>query len=71
MENDQKRRENCIVFDLEKDPSRNLLLDIITHRFNFLKTINKKMRNSIYRSLLGRQVNPLTKINIQEYMKIC
>ena len=55
---------------MERDFSRTLLLDIITHRFQFLKTMNKRVRSHLYFSLLGREVNSLTKINLQEYMKI-
>ncbi len=47
------------------DPSRTLLLDIITHRFNFLKNLTKRVRDNIYRSLLGRDISEFTKINIQ------
>jgi hypothetical protein len=70
LENDQQRREKCICYELEKDSSRSLLLDIITHRFGFLKTMSKRVRENLYRSLFRREINPLTKINIQEYMKI-
>lgn len=66
METDQNLREKCLCFGVEKDPSRTVLLDIITHRFNFMKNMSKRTRENIYRSLLGRtDINPLTKINIQ------
>ena len=44
MESDQNLQQKCICNDVEKDPSRTLLLDIITHRFGFMKSLSKKIR---------------------------
>jgi hypothetical protein len=65
MQSDQNRRDSYLYYEMERDPSRTLLLDIITHRFGFLKSMNKRLRDQLYHSLLGRPVNPLSKINIQ------
>ena len=72
MESDHNLRAQCLCYQPEKDPSRTVLLDIITHRFGFMKAIGGRMRDHIYRCLLGREnVNILTKINVQEYMRFC
>lgn len=72
MESDHNLRAQCFCYQPEKDPSRTVLLDIITHRFGFMKAIGGRMRDAIYRCLLGREnVNMLTKINVQEYMRFC
>lgn len=52
------------------DSSRTVLLDILTHRFQFLKKMKKKGRDLVFKIILGEQaLRPLFKINIQDYIK--
>jgi len=44
MENDQNMRAKCLAHGFDKDPSRTVLLDIITHRFSFMKNLSKRTR---------------------------
>lgn len=56
-------------YGIERDPSRTLLIDVLNHRFSFMKQINRRLKDNIYRSLFKRDdIHPLTKINVQEYI---
>jgi hypothetical protein len=53
------------------DLSRTVLLEVVIHRFDFLKKMKKKGRELIFRILLGEQSRqPMFKINIQDYIKL-
>lgn len=69
METDQNIREKWLHLSIERDPSRTLLLDVLNHRFAFMKQLGRKLRDRIYRCLLKRDdLHPLSKVNLQEYM---
>lgn len=47
-----------------------MLLDIVIHRFEFLKAMKKKARDLVFEILLGVEgVSTYYKINIHEYIK--
>lgn len=70
METDHNLREKYLSFGVEKDPSRTLLIDVLNHRFSFMKQLNRRLRDNVYRCLLKRdEIHSLTKINVQEYMR--
>jgi hypothetical protein len=69
METDQNMREKWLHLGIERDPSRTLLLDVLNHRFAFMKQMGRRLRDWIYRCLLKRDdLHPLSKLNLQEYM---
>lgn len=52
------------------DSSRTVLLEILIHRFDFLKKMKRKARDSIFKILLGvESLSPIFKISIQDYIK--
>jgi hypothetical protein len=66
MESDQNLRERCLHFGVERDPSRTLLLDVLNHRFAFMKQLGKRLRDRIYSCLFRRDdLHALAKINVQ------
>jgi hypothetical protein len=69
MEGDQNMREKWLHLGIERDPSRTLLLDVLNHRFAFMKQMGRRLRDRVYRCLLKRdELHPLSKINLQDYM---
>ena len=70
METDHNLREKYLCYDTEKDPSRTLLIDVLNHRFSFMKQLNRRLKDNVFRCLLKRDdIHSLTKINVQEYMR--
>jgi hypothetical protein len=70
METDQNLREKYLRYGLERDPSRTLLIDVLNHRFTFMKQVNRRLRDNIYRCLLKRDdIHVLSKISVQEYIR--
>jgi hypothetical protein len=66
MENDQNLRQKCLHFGLERDPSRTLMLDVLNHRFSFMKQLNRRIKDRLYRCLFKRdEIHAFTKINLQ------
>lgn len=46
------------------------MVDIVVHRYEFLKKMKKKARDSILKIILGEdELTPVTKMNIQDYIK--
>lgn len=45
------------------------MLDVLNHRFVFMKQLGKRVKDRVYRCLLKRDdIYPFTKLNISEYM---
>jgi len=72
MELDQNLRYKCLYMGVEHDPSGSLMVDVLNHRFAFMKQLGRRLRERIYRCLFRRDdFHILSKINLQEYMSFC
>lgn len=66
---ESERRLNEKYLSEGGDISRTVLLDVLTHRFSFLKSLSSCTRNKLYWAVFQREVTALSKISINEYLK--
>ncbi len=67
---EQKHNEKYLLNRAQEDASRTVLLDILEHRFGFLSNLKKKIKNCIFKSLLGcDEIYSYSKLKIHEYIR--